>query len=232
MNFLENQYFLLALTFLIYFLAKSLQQKFSNKALLNPILISIIALISILSLCKIPYTSYEEASKMLMFWLKPAVVALGVPLYLQLARIRKDFLAILMSQIVACAVGIISVCLIAKGLGASNSVIISLAPKSVTTPIAMEISETLHGIPSLTSVIVISVGILGSVLGFKTLSLVKIKNPYSQGLSMGTASHAVGTARAMEEGELYGAYASLGLVLNGVLTAMLTPYLLNLMGII
>ncbi len=169
---------------------------------------------------------------MLMFWLKPAVVALGVPLYLQLARIRKDFLAILMSQIVACAVGIISVCLIAKGLGASNSVIISLAPKSVTTPIAMEISETLHGIPSLTSVIVISVGILGSVLGFKTLSLVKIKNPYSQGLSMGTASHAVGTARAMEEGELYGAYASLGLVLNGVLTAMLTPYLLNLMGII
>ena len=116
-------------------------------------------------------------------------------------------------------------------MGASRETIISLAPKSVTTPIAMEVCQSLGGIPSLTAAIVVSVGLFGAVFGFKVLEVWHVKNPYSQGLSIGTASHAVGTSRAMEKGASYGAYASLGLILNGVLTALLAPFILKIMGI-
>jgi len=166
------------------------------------------------------------------FWLKPAIVALGVPLYLQLEMIKKQWLPILLSQLVGCLVGLVSVILIAKGLGATPEVICSLAPKSVTSPIAMEVSAATGGIPSLSAAVVILVGLFGAVFGFKVLSFGQVKSPIAQGLSMGTASHAIGTSAAMEVGKKYGAYASLGLTLNGILTALLTPTALRLLGII
>jgi predicted murein hydrolase (TIGR00659 family) len=163
--------------------------------------------------------------------LKPAVVALGVPLYMQLEMIKKQLLPILMSQLVGCLVGLVSVILVAKGLGASPEVICSLAPKSVTTPIAMEVSSATGGIPSLTAAVVVMVGLFGAVFGFKVLQLGQVKSPIAQGLSMGTASHAIGTSAAMEVSKKYGAYASLGLTLNGILTAILAPMVLRLLGI-
>ena len=169
---------------------------------------------------------------MIAFWLKPAVVALGVPLYLQLEMIKKQLLPILLSQLVGCLVGVVSVVLIAKGLGASSDVICSLAPKSVTTPIAMEVSNATGGIPSLTAAVVVMVGLFGAVFGFKVLNMGQVKSPIAQGLSMGTASHAIGTSAAMEMSRKYGAYASLGLTLNGILTSILAPMVLRLMGII
>ena len=128
-----------------------------------------------------------------------------------------------------CIVGVASVVAIAQLMGASRETIISLAPKSVTTPIAMEVCQAMGGIPSLTAAIVVSVGLFGAIFGFKVLEVWHIKNPYSQGLSIGTASHAVGTSRAMEKGDTYGAYASLGLILNGLLTALLAPFILKIM---
>ncbi len=105
--------------------------------------------------------------------------------------------------------------------------------KSVTTPIAMEVTQSLGGIPSLTAAIVVIVGLFGAVFGFKKLLQVgRVKSPIAQGLSMGTASHAVGTSKAMEYGRKYGAYASLGLILNGLLTAILSPLVLHLLGIV
>ena len=121
-------------------------------------------------------------------------------------------------------VGIVSAVVTAQLLGASKPVVISLAPKSVTTPIAMEVCRTLGGIPSLTAAIVVIVGLLGAVTGFRVLQIGRVKSPIAQGLSMGAASHAVGTSRAMENGAKYGAFASLGLIANGVLTAILTPH--------
>ena len=117
-------------------------------------------------------------------------------------------------------------------MGASQEVILSLAPKSVTTPIAMEVTKTIGGIPSLTAAVVVCVGLLGAVLGFKTLKVMKVNSPIAQGLSLGTASHAVGTSAAMDISSKYGAYASLGLTLNGILTALLTPTILSLLGVI
>ena len=231
MEFLENKYLLLTLTFGAFALFKALQKR-TGWVLLNPILLTMFTVILFLKLTGISYETYQEGGKLIEFWLKPAIVALGVPLYLQLEMIKKQWLPILLSQLVGCLVGLVSVILIAKGLGASPEVICSLAPKSVTTPIAMEVSEATGGIPSLSAAVVILVGLFGAVLGFKVMDFGHIKSPIAQGLSMGTASHAIGTSAAMDVSRKYGAYASLGLTLNGILTALLTPMVLRLLGII
>ena len=230
MEIMSNPIILLAITFGIYYVARQIQ-KWTGWVVLNPILITIAALIALLQLTGISYETYEQGGQYIDFWLKPAIVALGVPLYQNLGQIRRQLLPILMSQLVGCLVGLVSVTLIASALGASHEVIVSLAPKSVTTPIAMEVCKTSGGIPSLTAAIVVTVGLFGAVFGFKILEVWHVHNPFSQGISMGTAAHAVGTSRAMEKGEIYGAYSSLGLILNGVLTALLTPFVLKLLGV-
>ncbi len=230
MDFLENEFFLLAITFGTFFFSKLLQKK-TGWVLLNPILIAIALLICFLKVSNISYEKYHEAGGLIEFWLKPAVVALGVPLYLQLRMIKKQLLPIIVSQLAGCVVGLVSVTIIAKVMGASPEVIMSLAPKSVTTPIAMEVSNAVGGIPSLTAAVVIVVGLFGAICGFKVLQVGRVGSPIAQGLSMGTASHAVGTSRAMEVSGKYGAYASLGLTLNGILTALLTPTILHLLGL-
>ena len=231
MEFLENKYLLITITFSIFALAKWMQKK-TGWVLLNPILLTMAVLISFLKLTGISYETYSEGSQLIEFWLKPAVVALGVPLYLQLKMIKKQLLPILLSQLVGCLVGLVSVVLIARALGATPDVICSLAPKSVTTPIAMEVSNAAGGIPSLSAAVVILVGLFGAVFGFNLLDKGCVKSPIAQGLSIGTASHAIGTSAAMEVSTKYGAYASLGLTLNGIFTAVLTPTVLKLLGII
>ncbi len=230
MEFLENKFFLLAITFSFFMVAKMIQNR-TGWLLLNPILLAIAALICFLQLSGVSYETYQEAGSLVEFWLRPAVVALGVPLYLQLRMIRKQLMPIVLSQLAGCFVGLVSVVIIAKLLGASPEVIMSLAPKSVTTPIAMEVSEAVGGIPSLTAAVVIVVGLFGATCGFKVLQVGRVGSPIAQGLSMGTASHAVGTSRAMEISGKYGAYASLGLTLNGILTALLAPTILRLLGL-
>ena len=231
MEFLGNKYLLLALTFGVFAMFKALQKRM-GWVLLNPILLTIATLILYLKCADISYETYSEGGELIAFWLKPAVVALGVPLYLQLEMIKKQWMPILLSQLVGCLVGVVSVVLIAKGLGATPDVICSLAPKSVTSPIAMEVSAATGVIPSLSAAVVILVGLFGAVFGFKVLDLGHVKSPIAQGLSMGTASHAIGTSAAMEVSKKYGAYSSLGLTLNGILTSLLTPMVLRLLGII
>ena len=228
---MENEFFLLAITFGIFFFAKLLQKK-TGIMLLNPILLTIALLILFLKMTGISYETYNQGGHLIEFWLKPAVVALGVPLYLQLETIKKQLLPILLSQLAGCIVGVVSVVLIAKWMGASDEIIYSLAPKSVTTPIAMEVTKSLGGIPSLTAAVVVCVGLLGGILGFKTMRLTHIGSPMAQGLSLGTAAHAVGTSTAMEVSRKYGAFASLGLTLNGIFTALFTPTILRLLGLL
>lgn len=226
-TFITNEYFLLALTFGVYAGAKILQKRIGS-IWLNPILIAIALIIGFLMLFDIPYPEYAASAHLIDFWLKPAVVALGVPLYLQLSSIRKEFLPILMSQAMGCMIGIVSVVEIARMCGASEVVVRSLAAKSVTTPIAMEVTQAVGGIPSLTAAIVVVTGLIGAIAGFKIMSVGGVRNPMAKGLSMGAASHALGTSAAMDRDEFVGAYAGLALTLNGILTAILTPYILEL----
>ena len=179
MRIFENPLILLAITFGVYYGVLMLQQK-CKSVFLNPVMLAVSVLIGYLMIFNISYETYESNAGMYIdFWLKPSIVAMGVPLYQQLSKIRKQLLPLLVSQFVGSLVGILSVCYIAKGLGADEHIIRSLAPKSVTTPIALEVSKTLHGITSLTVAAVIVTGILGSILGFKVLQWTGIKDSLS-----------------------------------------------------
>lgn len=224
----SNQYILLAITFGVFFAFRRLQMR-TGWILLNPILVSIVLLIAYLKITGISFETYTKAGSLIEFWLKPAVVALGVPLYLQLDAIKRLWLPIVLSQLVGCLVGIVSVVITAKLFGASQVVVVSLAAKSVTTPIAMEVTQSLGGLPSLTAAVVVITGILGAIFGFKTLAVGRVYSPIAQGLSMGAASHAMGASTAMNVSSKYGAFASLGITLNGIFTAMLTPTILHLL---
>lgn len=179
MEFLESNIFLIALTFLVFWGARKLQQR-TGWVALNPILVTIFVLIAYLKVTGISFETYNESGRMIEFWLKPAIVALGVPLYTQLKAIRRQLLPILLSQLAGCVAGIISVVLVAKAMGASTAVIISMAPKSVTTPIAMEVVAPLGGIPSLTAAIVICVGLFGRNMRLQSAADRPCEQSYSQ----------------------------------------------------
>jgi putative effector of murein hydrolase len=160
------------------------------------------------------------------------VVALGVPLYKQLSAIRKQLIPLILSELAGCVAGIVSVLFLARLFGATQEVALSLAPKAVTTPIAIEISTAIGGIPPLTAAVVVCTGIFGGMTGFGIVKMSRISSPIAGGLSIGTAAHAVGTAAAMERSDRYGAFSSLGLTLNGLLTALLAPMIIQLLGLL
>lgn len=231
MEYINSPVFLIAITFVTYLSAKKLQSV-TGWIILNPVLVTIASLIAFLKISGVSYENYYEGGRMIEFWLKPAIVALGVPLYGELKTIREQLIPIFLSQLAGCITGIISVIAIAQALGASREIIVSLAPKSVTTPIAIEIVNNLGGIPSLTAAIVVCVGLIGAILGFEVLTMGHIRSPFARSLSMGTAAHVIGTSRVAEIDERFGAFATLGLILNGILTALLTGPILHIMGVI
>lgn len=228
MDFLQNKFFLIALTFGFYLGAQLLQRRTGIK-LLNPILIAIAGMICFLMLCGIDYGTYKQGGDYIDFWLKPAVVALGVPLYKQLSAIKRQLLPLLFSELAGCVAGVVSVVLLAELFGATREVVISLAPKAVTTPIAMEISSAMGGIAPLTAAVVVATGIFGGMAGFRIVRMSHVHSPIAGGLSIGTAAHAVGTSAAMERSERYGAFSSIGLTLNGLFTSLLAPMILELL---
>ena len=207
MEYFSNEFFLIALTFGSYFLGKLLR-RLTGWVVMNPILVSICVIIVFLKLTGVSYEAYNASGSMIEFWLRPAVVALGVPLYMQLSTIKKQLMPILVSELAGCIVGIVSVVYIAHKMGASHEVVLSLASKSVTTPIAMEVTKAIGGIPSLTAAVVVSVGLMCAVCGYRTMGFARVKSPVAQGLSMGTAAHAIGTVTSMDRSQLHGAYAS------------------------
>lgn len=229
---MTNPVVAVALTFIVYALAVRLGAVL-RLSIFNPILITIVVLMAVVELTGTGYSGYAAGGDLISFWLKPAVVALGVPLYRQLRSIRRQVLFVIMAELAGCVAGVISVVLLAQLLGGTREVVLSLASKSVTTPIAMEVTEAVGGIPSLSAAVVVCVGIFGGMTGFRVMKLARVTSPVAQSLSMGTAAHAVGTSMAISEGGLrYGAWGSVGLTLNGLLTALLTPSLLRMLDMV
>ncbi|MDR1876450.1 MAG: LrgB family protein [Flavobacteriaceae bacterium] len=223
--FIDTPLFHLMITLLAYWLSNLLFNKFRYK-ILHPGIVSILVLILFLKLTDTSFQDYNDNTSMLSFWLGPSVVALGLPLYLYIRHLQGNFFRFFLAMIAGSLIGIISVVVIAKLLGASDIILYSLAPKSVTTPIAMEISEGLGGIPSLTIVVVFITGFVGALFGWGFLSKMRINDEKAIGIAMGAASHAIGTAEIVKNGEKYGAYGALGMVLNGVLTAVFAPIIM------
>lgn len=218
----------LTLTLAAFVIASMLYRRANNNPLLNPVLLAVIGLVAILYALDTDYQTYFEGAQFVHFLLGPATVALAVPLYRQIERVRRSAMAILLSLLCGSLTSAVTAVAIAWLLGAGPSSLASLAPKSVTAPVAMGISERLGGLPSLTAVIVILTGIVGAMLGPLLLDMLKIHDWPARGLAMGTASHGIGTARALQVSELAGAFAGLAMGLNALATAILLPILWKL----
>lgn len=191
--------------------------------LLQPLLISMVIIIPFLKWTGIEYATFQQQTRILNFMLGPSVVALGFVLYEQIEHIRGNVFSILASVFVGSFVAIFSVMLIAKLLGADHLLMISLAPKSVTTPIAISLAEKNGGIPALTAAFVVICGLFGGLVGPILLRTLGIKSKIARGLAMGSASHALGTVRALELGALEGAISGLAIGIMGMVTALLIP---------
>jgi len=213
------------------YIAATLLYKKTHLSLLHPLLTSIFVIIVILEILDIEYESFQQGSHLIHFMLGPSVVALGYVLFEQMKYLKGNVVSILTSVFVGAIVGIISVIAIGKLMGADQSLIATLQPKSVTTPIAMGISEKNGGIPSLTAVIVVAVGIFGSIVGPAVMKVLGIESRIAKGLALGASSHGVGTAAAIQLGAVEGALSGLAIGLMGIMTAILVPvisYILSL----
>lgn len=202
-----------------YVLCHYLQKKFKS-ILLNPLLFSVLFTVLFLVCVKIDYDSYYEKASFLQYLLTPTTICLAIPLYEQIKLLKNNIKAILggiVSGVFASMISILIFCII---FSFSHTMYITLLPKSVTAAIAMGISEELGGIESLTVPIVIMTGITGNMIAEKVCKLFKIKEPIAKGIAVGTASHAMGTAKAIEMGEIEGAMSSLSIALSGMITVM------------
>ena len=226
-EFLKNPVFGITLTLGAYFIG-SLIRNYTKSYLANPILVACIIIIAILVPSKIPYQSYNEGAKYISFLLGPATVALAVPLYKNFKLVKSNKTAILSGIFCGSITGILSASLIVVVMGADKKIAVSMAPKSVTSPIAMEISRILGGYPSLTAAVVIITGIIGAMIGPEILKYAGVKNKIAVGVAIGTASHGIGTTRAMQEGEEQGAMSSLAIGVAGIITALLAPIIIRL----
>ncbi|QGU93831.1 LrgB family protein [Clostridium bovifaecis] len=199
--------------------------------LFNPLLISIILIISFLMRFNISLDDYNKGGQFVSFFLGPSTVILAVPLYKKINLLKKHSLPILIGITGGSFIGITSVIILNYFFGLDASFNASLVPKSVTTPIGVEISKQLGGIPSITVAAIILTGIMGAVIGPATLKLFRIKDKIAVGIAIGTASHAIGTTKAIELGETEGAMSGLSIGLAGLITVFLAPIILKVLSV-
>ncbi|MGM9759080.1 MAG: LrgB family protein [Parabacteroides sp.] len=221
-NLLHTEIFALTMIVSTYLVALFLYQK-TRLFLLHPMITTLSVIILILESLGIEYEEFQRNSHLIHFLLGPSVVALGYVLYNQIQYLKGNVVSILTSVFVGAIVGIVSVILIGKLMGADDALIATIQPKSVTTPIAMDISAKAGGMPSLTAVIVVAVGIFGSIIGPYVLKVLGIHSRIAKGLAMGASSHGIGTAAAIQIGAIEGALSGLAIGLMGVMTAILVP---------
>lgn len=199
----------------------------TRSALLNPLLLAIILVIGTLLTFNIPIESYNKGGSFILFFLGPATVVLAVPLFKQIELLKKNIIPILGGILAGSVTSISSVVLLSRLFNVDLSVAVSMLPKSVTTAIGMEISKQIGGITSLSVAVIVLTGIAGAVIGPAVCSLLRIRDEVAVGVSIGTASHAVGTSKAMELGETQGAMSGLSIGIAGLITVILVPLFVN-----
>lgn len=219
----------IGLTAVVYLAARAVYRKSGYAPVLIPVLTGSATVVAILTLVDTPYPVYFEATGPLRWVLGPAIVALAVPLYGQLPRLRKMWLPVCVAVLAGSVTAIVSGVLLAGMFGASREMMLSLAPKSATMPIAMIAAERIGGVASLAGVAVAVTGILVVIFAKPVLDLLRIRDPVVRAFALGTAAHALGTARSLQTSEAAGAFAAMAMGLNGILTALLLPLLAQAM---
>jgi predicted murein hydrolase (TIGR00659 family) len=215
----------LTVTLLAYLFAYWIYERARFNPLANPVAIAVALLVALLTLTGTPYRTYFEGAQFVHFLLGPATVALAVPLYDQRAKLRRLWLPLTLGLAAGVVTAIVSAVGIAWLLGASRETLLSLAPKSVTTPIAMGIAEKIGGLPSLTAVFVLLTGMTGAIIARPLLNLLRIEAHPTRGFAVGVAAHGIGTARAFQVSEEMGAFAGLAMGLTALVTAFIAPVL-------
>jgi predicted murein hydrolase (TIGR00659 family) len=200
-----------------------------SNPLLNPVVTAVLLLIALLLLTDTSYQDYFEGGQFVHFLLGPATVALAIPLYQRFGKLKALWLPVLVALLVGVTVGGASAVGIAWLLGADAQILLSLAPKSVTAPVAMGIAESIGGIPSLTAVLVVMTGVVGAVLGTKWFDLLRIRDDSVRGVAMGVAAHGIGTARAFQVSAEMGAFAGLAMALSAFMASVILPWLINIL---
>lgn len=200
-----------------------LRRKFAL-AILNPLLISIVIVIVLLKVFHVDYSAYNESAKYLSYLLTPATVCLAVPLYEQLTLLKKNLLAVACGIVSGTLSSLAGIFVLSRLFSLDHRLYVTLLPKSITTAIGIGISEELNGIVTITVAVIIITGILGNVIADGIFRLFRIKNPLAKGLALGTAAHAIGTARAMEMGPVEGAMSSLAVAVSGLLTVVIISF--------
>ena len=196
----------------------SLLKKKYHRAFLNPLLISVVVTMAVLLACRIDYDTYYEGAKYLSYLLTPATVCLAVPMYEQLELLKKSFKAVMAGIISGVLTSLLCILAMAVVFGLDHETYVTLLPKSITTAIGMGVSEELGGYVTITVATIVITGVLGNIIGEGVCRLFRIREPIARGVALGTASHAIGTARAMEMGEIEGAMSSLSIAVAGLLT--------------
>lgn len=192
-----------------------------HSPLLNPLLVATAFIIVILSVFHIPLADYQQGAQLISFFLGPATAVLAYSVYRQIAVLKRHFIPIMTGCLVGSLTSMLSAFLLCKAFGLDEAVTMSMLPKSVTTPIAMSLSEELGGITSVTVAVVIATGIMGSILAPTLIKVFHVKSPIAAGVAIGTCSHAIGTSRAMQLGEIEGAMSGIAIGVSGLLTMIL-----------
>ena len=219
----------LTMTLIAYGIAYRVYLWGKSNPLLNPVVTAVLLLITLLVLTDTSYQDYFEGGQFVHFLLGPATVALAIPLYRQVGKLKALWLPVLVALLVGVTVGGVSAVGIAWLLGADAQILLSLAPKSVTAPVAMGIAERIGGIPSLTAVLVVMTGVVGAVFGTKWFDLLRIRDDSVRGIAMGVAAHGIGTARAFQVSAEMGAFAGLAMALSAFTASVILPWLVGLM---
>lgn len=223
-DFCNNSvYFGVAVSLVGYVIGVQLKKKF-KLAVLNPLMISIIFVVGVVLLFKLDYPSYKKQAEILNYLLTLATIALAIPLYQQLSLLRKNLLAVICGIISGVFASMSSVLAMSVLFSLSHEDFVTLLPKSITTAIGMGVSEELGGIQTITVAVIIVTGVLGNVIGEGVCKLFRITEPISRGLALGTAAHAIGTAKALEMGEIEGAMSSLSIAVSGLLTVVFASF--------
>ena len=227
-EFFQNSLFFGAAISLLAYEASLLLKKKFRLAILNPLLISVIAVIAINLILHVDYETYQASGQYLSYLLTPATVCLAVPLYEQLSLLKENWKAVacgILSGVLASMGGVL---VLSKIFGLSHEQYVTLLPKSITTAIGMGISEELGGIVTITVAVIIITGILGNVIADFIFKVFRIQEPVAKGLALGNSAHAIGTAKAMELGAVEGAMSSLSIAVAGILTVVGASVFANL----
>lgn len=191
-------------------------------AVFNPLLISILAVMAVLLVFQVDYDTYNEGAKYLSYLLTPATICLAVPLYEQVELLKKNVTAILVGILSGAVASVTCVLLLSMAFGLNHEEYVTLLPKSITTAIGMGVSEELGGIVTITVAVIVITGVLGNIIAEHVCRIFHIKDPIAKGIAIGSAAHAIGTARAMEMGEVEGAMSGLSIAVAGVVTVALS----------